>query len=290
MGINMNSVRQVSVKTVESALLSAHGLMNATSTKVLGNMSFARDMDGTAPENFALLLDDLEIDAGKTAILFPKLTHSANVAQVAALPGRTGRILIDQYSPEVMKLAKFSGIDPPPHFIGDPGSGIDACISASFDTCLAILPADCAPVMLYDPVTGHYAIVHAGVLGAISGIVINTVNCMTSWCGTNPSDLVCYIGPCVTSDIYVLKLSGLWNTVLKEKIDERVAENFDLKEYIVKQLVDLGVPVPRIETSGFCTGRDAHLFFSNYSAKTDEEKRIQGRHLSLIGRFGEETN
>lgn len=269
---------------VSSTALSGHGLINAVSTKALGNMSFSRDFDGTAPGNFGALLRKLGLDAGRETFLFPKLTHSSNVALVRAVPGRSGRVLIDQSSPEVVELARFAGIDPPADFIAAPETGMDACISDSPDCCLAILPADCAPVMLYDPASGYYALVHAGVLGALSGIVLNTVRCMERWCGTEPARLLCHIGPCVTSDFYDLRQSGLWNSVLKHHVAPAIAEHFELRTLIAEQLLSLGLARANIGSSRYCTGSDAELFFSNYSARTQEEKRLQGRHLALLGR------
>jgi copper oxidase (laccase) domain-containing protein len=269
---------------VRSKLMAGQGLIHATSTKNLGNMSYARDHDGSAQDNFAQLMTAMEVDTEMYSILFPKLTHSCNVALVAAMPGRTGRVLIDQHSPEVLRLATFAGIDPPADFISAPEMGIDACISNSPATLLAVLPADCAPVMLFDPVSNSYALIHAGVLGTLSGIVSNCVECMLEWCNTRVTDLVCYVGPCVSADIYNLTSSGLWQAVLKGRVDQAVATSFDLRQTIAGQLRQLGVPAAQIETSRFCTGRDATLFFSNYSAKTQEEKRQQGRHISLLGR------
>jgi YfiH family protein len=289
---DMNNLNQEILEdgVVESSLLTNQGIVNATSTKALGNMSISRDLDGSAQSNFANLMRVLNIDIERQSVLFPKLTHSSNVALVAAREGRTGRINIDQNSPEIVELARFEGINPPQDFIADPASGIDACISSSPDTFLAVLPADCAPVMIYDPKTGYYALAHSGVLGTFSGIVINTVNSMRQWCQTNPSDLVVYLGPCVTSKIYNLKLSGLWNKVLRDRVDADVAENFELKEYIKRQLLELGVLEANIETSRFCTGSDDQLFFSNYSAKTVEDKQKQGRHLSIVGRNKSNSN
>lgn len=269
---------------VESLRLSKMGIVNATSTKKLGNMSVARDSDETAQVNFNNLLKLLKINPSTQTILFPELTHSANVALVANDLTRKGKILINQQSPEVKQLAIFEGINPPKDFIANSASGIDACISNSLDMFIAILPADCAPVMLYDPVTKYYAMVHSGVLGTFSGIVINTINSMISWCGTNPSDVICYLGPCVTSKFYRLKKSGLWNSVLKDKITQQVAEHFELKDYIKSQLLNTGVLNENISVSQFCTGTNNELFYSNYSVKTIAEKQKQGRHISIIGK------
>lgn len=246
-------------------------------------MSFSRDVDGRAAEHYRELLNLLGIDEKEESVVFPNLKHSANVALLEKKAGRNGRILLDQNSPEVVRLAKYDGINPPRDFIPNPETGIDACISSSENFYLAILPADCAPVFIYDKRSGYYGIVHAGVLGAFSGIVRNTIECMRLWCRTEVSDLVCYIGPCITSRVYSLESSGLWEKVLKDVVNPAEARDFDLKSFLHAQLLQLGVRPSEIEESDLCTGSDTELFFSNYSARTVADKMSQGRTISIIG-------
>lgn len=269
---------------VQSVKLLGLGVPHGTSTKSLGNMSFARDHDGHAERNLGDVFRRVGIREKGNSILFLNLTHSANVALVKKVEKRSGRIVLSQESPEIISLSKSKGIDPPRDFIPNPEEGIDACISKSEDLFLAILPADCAPVFLYDPVTQYYGIVHAGVLGVFSGIVPHTVECMREWAGSTLEDIECYVGPCISSRMYQLQSSGLWKTILQDRVSLHDAENFDLKQNLKMQLLKVGLIESRIQLSDFCTGSDTELFFSNYSAKTAEEKNKQGRVVSLIGR------
>lgn len=269
---------------IKSSLLVSDGITHGVSTKPMGNMSFGRDYDGTAVKNLKNFLELLDIQADKDTILFLNLTHSANVALVKKVEGRNGRVVLSQNSPEIVRLAKFQGINPPSDYVSRPEEGIDACISKSPGLLLAILPADCAPIFLYDPVTSYYAIAHAGVLGAFSNIVPRTIECMREWVEVDPHNLHCYIGPCITSKIYHLESSGLWKTVLHDKVSLEQARSFDLKDYLANQLLTLGLKKENIELSKACTGSDSDLFFSNYSVKTNIEKNKQGRIISCIGR------
>jgi YfiH family protein len=269
---------------IRSERLSGLGVINGTSTKEFGNMSLSRDIDGKAKENRLKFFDALGVSPERSEIVFPRLLHSANVALVEASGQRRGIVSLDQASPELLDLKKFSGINPPADFIGNPQEGIDACVIRSEHLFIAMMPADCAPVSLYDPTTGHYGMIHAGVLGAFSRIVPNTVRCMAEWCGTKPGDLVCYIGPAIGPEVYRLKQSGLWEKVLKGKVDEEVAEGFDLKLFLRDQLLEMGAQSDNIEVSPLCTATNHELLFSNYSAKSVDEKQRQGRHMSVIGK------
>lgn len=271
-------------KIITSGIFKATGVIHGVSTKQLGNMALSRDFDGTTAKNLEGLFGDLGIDLENSSVVFLNLTHSGNIALLERIPGRTGKITLGQNAPEVVKLAKYRGIDPPKDFIANPSAGIDACISNSRGLFLAILPADCAPVFVYDPQTHYFGIIHAGVLGAFSEIVPHTIRLMETWCKSDPRDLLCYIGPCVTSKIYHLTSSGLWQNVLLGKVDQKLAEEFDLKLFLNSQLLSIGVRSENIEISAHCTGSETDLFFSNYSVKTLEQKKKQGRNLALIGR------
>ncbi len=268
---------------IKAKLLDCPAITHGTSTKFFGNMSINRDTNGFAPINRAKFFTALGIDKQKSYIVFPKIKQSANVALISTT-GLSSITYLEQDSPAIIKLAKFPGINPPADYISNPEFGIDACISNSPHLFIAMLPADCAPVFLFDPVTGYYALVHAGVLGAFSGIVGNTINCLKTWCAVEAKNIIAYIGPAISATAYNLKSSGLWQQVLQDKVPAALAENFDLKLFLHQQLISAGVEDTNIEVSVLCTALSDDLFFSNYSAKTIEEKQTQGRHMSIIGK------
>ncbi len=267
---------------IKSEKLDNQRITHGISTKFFGNMSMLRDINGTACENQKKFFNTLGIDSKECQIFFPKLKHSANVALISSSQ-QNGVIPLGQNSPEIIKLKKFSGINPPADFIADPETGIDACMSNSKHLFIAMMPADCAAIFLFDPVTNYYALIHAGVLGAFSKITLNTINCMTNWRSVKPKNLICYIGPSISSKVYKLKKSGLWNKVLKNEVSEKIAETFDLKLFLRDQLIEAGVRNENIEISPLCTATNNNLLFSNYSVKSVEKKQAQGRHMCVIG-------
>jgi polyphenol oxidase len=62
---------------------------------------------------------------------------------------------------------------------------------------IGIRVADCAPVLLYDPVKGAVGAAHAGWRGTASGAAAAAVRAMKINFRSQPSDLVAAIGPCL---------------------------------------------------------------------------------------------
>ena len=69
-------------------------------------------------------------------------------------------------------------------------------------TALAVVVADCAPVMLFDPVRRAIGVAHCGRAGTLSGMLPNTVEAMSRAYGSNPQDLLVGIGPAIRANSY----------------------------------------------------------------------------------------
>jgi polyphenol oxidase len=70
----------------------------------------------------------------------------------------------------------------------------DALVTTDPGTVLAILTADCVPIVLHDPVAGVLACVHAGWRGTVARVCAAAVAAMTSL-GSRPSDVIAGLGP-----------------------------------------------------------------------------------------------
>ncbi|MGA2824536.1 MAG: polyphenol oxidase family protein [Streptosporangiaceae bacterium] len=79
--------------------------------------------------------------------------------------------------------------------------GADALVTADPGTVLAVLAADCVPVVLYDPVAHVLACAHAGWRGTVARTAAAAVAVMRSL-GTRPADVIAGIGPAVAPDCY----------------------------------------------------------------------------------------
>jgi polyphenol oxidase len=77
----------------------------------------------------------------------------------------------------------------------------DALVTRSPGVVLAILTADCVPIVLHDPEAGVLACVHAGWRGTVAGVTGATVAVMRGL-GSRPSNVIAGIGPAIAADRY----------------------------------------------------------------------------------------
>jgi YfiH family protein len=78
---------------------------------------------------------------------------------------------------------------------------VDVLVTVRRGLALAVLTADCTPVLLADPVAGIAAAAHAGRLGMVAGVVPAAVEAMVSL-GAEPSRITVRTGPAVCGRCY----------------------------------------------------------------------------------------
>lgn len=78
---------------------------------------------------------------------------------------------------------------------------VDGLVTATRGLALAVLTADCVPVLLADPVAGVVAAAHAGRPGMVAGIIPAAVDAMESL-GADPARIVARTGPAVCGRCY----------------------------------------------------------------------------------------
>lgn len=78
---------------------------------------------------------------------------------------------------------------------------VDGVVTARRGLALAVLTADCTPVLLADPVAGVVGAAHAGRPGLVAGVVPATVEAMIGL-GAEPARIVARTGPSVCGRCY----------------------------------------------------------------------------------------
>lgn len=154
----------------------------------------------------------------------------------------------------------------------------DALVTAVPDVPLMMRFADCAPVLLFDPVRRAISLVHAGWRGVVAGVVSASIRTLRERFGSSPSDIWAgigpTIGPCcyeVGSDVAEEIASACpGGPAVVHAVDGHV--HADLPAAVVAQLRASGVE--RIEQAGLCTSCRVREFFSH---------RTEG---GRTGRFG----
>jgi YfiH family protein len=145
----------------------------------------------------------------------------------------------------------------------------DALITDRRETAIGVYTADCAPLLLFDPLHRAVGAVHAGWRGTVRRIAEKTVSAMTAHFGTRPSDLLAAIGPTIGPCCYEVGREVLdqmpqalprWDTVVFPLNGEKA--RLDLQEANRLQLQEAGIPPDRIGVLPLCTSCRRDLFYS----------------------------
>lgn len=154
----------------------------------------------------------------------------------------------------------------------------DALVSRSEGAALAVLTADCVPILLADPRAGVISAVHAGWRGAAAGVISAAVTRATAL-GAEPRRMLAAIGPCISAAAYEVgdevaeRFSDLPGVVTQSREQQR--PHLDLRSAVAHQLRELGVGA--VWVAPHCTYRDEELL---HSFRRDGERA--GRLLSVI--------
>jgi YfiH family protein len=149
----------------------------------------------------------------------------------------------------------------------------DALVTREPGTVLAILVADCVPIVLYDPGTHVLACVHAGWRGTVARTARAALAAMGSL-GTQPEDVVAGIGPAIAPGSYQVgaDVATAARDVFGEQAPALLRPDaaggpgrwlFDLPAANRHILRAAGVPDSQIHTVATPTGPGPGLFFSH---------------------------
>lgn len=152
----------------------------------------------------------------------------------------------------------------------------DAVVTATPELALAVLVADCVPVLLGDPVAGVVGAAHAGRMGAVAGIVPETLAAMERL-GAQLQRIEAVLGPAICGGCYEVP-DGM-----REAVAERLpgsatkthqgTAGIDLRAGLARQLQEAGIASLRQDPR--CTAEDPAL----YSFRRDG---ITGRQAGLV--------
>ncbi len=139
--------------------------------------------------------------------------------------------------------------------------GADALVTADPGVVLAVLAADCVPLVLYDPVARVLACAHAGWRGTVAGAAASAVAAMRSL-GAEPADVVAGLGPAIAAGCYQVgaEVAGAATSAFAGRAPDVLRATgpgqwqFDLWAANRLILQDAGVPASQIHISGTPTG------------------------------------
>lgn len=160
----------------------------------------------------------------------------------------------------------------------------DAIVSNEAGLILAVMVADCVPILVVDPVIGAAAAVHAGWRGTCARVAPAAVEAMRREFGSRPADLIAAIGPSAGPDDY--EVGGSLREAFRDAgHDARDLERWfipttpkphlDLWRANADQLAAAGVAPDRIHTCGLSTVSHPGVFDS-YRVDGERAGRMAG--------------
>lgn len=173
-------------------------------------------------------------------------------------------------------VCRFDG-PAPQHLDSEPEA--DAAITATHGSVLAILTADCLPVLLCADDGSRIGAAHAGWRGLAAGVLENTVAAM----GTPPDRMLAWLGPAagpanyeVGVEVYDAFVAPDWGAGSAFVSTRPHHWNVDLYALARRRLQRAGLRPENIHGGGLCTIADPQRFYSH------RRDRRTGRMASLI--------
>ncbi|MDB4140779.1 peptidoglycan editing factor PgeF [Candidatus Pelagibacter sp.] len=160
----------------------------------------------------------------------------------------------------------------------------DALITNKKKFPIAILTADCAPILIYDDKEKMIAAIHAGWKGAFKGIIKKTLNFMIKK-GCASKNITAVIGPCISIKNYEVKKDFIKKLIKNDGKNKKFFKKiknkdfFNLRKYVHSQLKALNIK--KIDIINKDTFNPKNNFFSARRSISRNENDY-GRNISVI--------
>ncbi len=177
-------------------------------------------------------------------------------------------VRVRQLHGNLVHVATTADLERGPHPAATGAPVADAIVTNIAGLALMTLHADCLAMLLVDPRTRSVAAVHAGWRSTVADIASETVRAMQTAFGTQPGDLLAYVGPSIGVERYQVgpEVIEAWKSLHPVTSAIRSIDggsNFDLKRANAERLAANGVLPDNIEISQVCTATDSETWFSH---------------------------
>jgi YfiH family protein len=160
----------------------------------------------------------------------------------------------------------------------------DALVTDKKNIPIAVLTADCVPILIYDKNKKMIAAIHAGWKGAYKDIVKKVINFMIKK-GCSSKNITAAIGPCISTNNYQVREDFIKKFIKKDKKNfvffkkSKDKNYFNLSKYINFQLKTLNIK--KIDIINKDTFNAKNNFFSARRSISRNENDY-GRNISII--------
>lgn len=204
------------------------------------------------------------------------VVNRARVAQAMGVPPDRLATVKQVHSADVVTLDQDGDIE---RFRDLPADGL---VTRRPDVALAVLTADCQPILLADGAAGVIGACHAGWRGALAGVIEATVAAMRA---LGAREIRAVIGPTISQRAYEVGPDFMDEFLAEDPGHDRFFAGgpngrpmFDLPSFGLSRLRAAGIEA---EWSRHCTYSDPDRFFS-YRRATHEGQADYGRLISAI--------
>ena len=120
---------------------------------------------------------------------------------------------------------------------------------------IGVRSADCAPLILADPVHRAVAAVHAGWRGTVGGIAVRSIERMRDSFGTSPGDVVAAVGPAIAPCCFEVgaEVAREFKPWWPERTDLDRKTMIDMPGTLFRQLIAAGLTAAKIDVNPACT-------------------------------------
>jgi polyphenol oxidase len=182
------------------------------------------------------------------------------------------------HSPDVIMVEAAWDVRSPPE--------ADAMVTSRPGIAVAVMSADCTPILFADRAGRAVGVAHAGWKGALGGVLEATIAAFERQ-GVQPSDLSATIGPTIGQANYEVGPEFFDGFLAEDPANQRFFTTssrpshhlFDLPGYVTTRLQRLGLA--EVEDLALCTYADETRFFS-YRRATHRGEPNYGRLISAI--------
>jgi polyphenol oxidase len=161
----------------------------------------------------------------------------------------------------------------------------DAMVTTTPGLIIAVLAADCGPVLFCDTDNGVIGAAHAGWKGALGGVLEQTIDEMIAL-GAKRHSITAALGPSISGANYEVGAEFVERFLAQDPAYQAFFTPssrdghamFDLQSLTLKRLQDAGISA---EVTGHCTYDNENRFFS-YRRTTHRNEPDYGRQISAI--------
>ncbi len=145
----------------------------------------------------------------------------------------------------------------------------DAIVTQLSQIPIAIMTADCIPILLFDPIGQVIGVVHAGRVGTQKEILSKTIEIMAIKFGSSPKDLVMGMGPGICKKCYEVDEICVQPFLERPFPIEKIAEQYSSRKYLLDlfkanqlEAIERGIISNKIFQIGECTSCNNDKWYS----------------------------